>query len=92
MQIHGFKESQVTRKIKIIGLYVLSAMMLTAYWLINNSVALRDFLEKTDRVMTHWAFGFYAIIGIVKFALLIAGIAIPITLTIMMIKNRKNEA
>ncbi len=64
--------------------------MLTAYWLINNFVALSDFLEKTDRVMTHWAFGFYAIIGIVKFALLLVGIAIPITLTIMIIKNRKS--
>ncbi len=78
------------KRLKIIGFYVLSALMLFAFWLLNNSEKLTNFLEKTDRVMTNWAMGFYAIIGIVKLILITAGLAIPVILTIMIIINKKN--
>ena len=78
------------RRLKIIGFYVLSALMLFAFWLLDNSEKLTNFLEKTDRVMTNWAMGFYAIIGIVKLILITAGLAIPVILTIMIIINKKN--
>jgi len=69
---------------------MLSALMLFSYWLLDNSEKLTNFLEKTDRVMTNWAMGFYAIIGIVKLVLITTGLAIPIILTIMIIINKKN--
>ncbi|WP_319480975.1 hypothetical protein [uncultured Draconibacterium sp.] len=78
------------KRLKIIGFYVLSALMLFAFWLLDNSEKLTNFLEKTDRVMTNWAMGFYAIIGIVKLVLITAGLAIPVILTIMIIINKKN--
>ena len=78
------------RRLKIIGFYTLSALMLFSYWLLDNSEKLTNFLEKTDRVMTNWAMGFYAIIGIVKLVLITAGLAIPVILTIMIIINKKN--
>ncbi len=78
------------KRLKIIGFYVLSALMLFAFWLLDNSEKLTNFLEKTDRVMTNWAMGFYAIIGIVKLILITAGLAIPVILTIMIIINKKN--
>jgi len=77
------------RTIKIICLYGLSVLMLIAYWLIDNSLVLKEFLEKNDRVMTNWAMGFYAIIGFVKLGLITAGLTIPIILTIMIIINKK---
>ena len=78
------------KRIKIVGYYALSAIMLISYWLIDNSERLTEFLEKTDRVMTNWAMGFYAIIGFVKLGLITAGLAIPVVLTIMIIINKKN--
>jgi hypothetical protein len=78
------------KRLKIIGFYALSALMLFSYWLLDNSEKLTDFLEKTDRVMTNWAMGFYAIIGIVKLVFITAGLAIPVILTIMIIINKKN--
>ena len=63
--------------------------MLIAYWLIDNSLVLKEFLEKTDRVKTNWAIGCYAIIGFVKLGLITAGLTIPIILTIMIIINKK---
>ena len=77
------------KRIKIIVFYALSAIMLISYWLLDNSEILTDFLEKTDRVMTNWAMGFYAIIGFVKLGLITAGLTIPIILTIMIIINKK---
>lgn len=67
---------------------MLSFLMLAAYWGLDHSEALSEFLEKVNRTMTHWAVGFYAIVGFVKFTLLIAGLVISISLTIFLIRSR----
>tara|TARA_R110000868_G_scaffold279603_1_gene539671 strand:+ start:358 stop:633 length:276 start_codon:yes stop_codon:yes gene_type:complete len=79
------------KKLKIVGLYVLSIAMLYGYWYLDNSTELNDFLKKADRVRSDWGFGFYAIVGLIQYGFLIAGISIPLILTtLIIIKKRKN--
>lgn len=73
----------------IVGLYALSILMLSTYWYMDNSTKLNDFLKKADRVSTSWEFGFYAIVGLIKYGLLITGIAIPLILTTLIVMKRK---
>jgi len=78
----------LNKTFKIIGLYIVGFLCLGLFLLIDNSPELREFLEKTDKVRTHTAFGFYAIIGLVKLSSLIAGLTLPLILTIMLIRQR----
>ncbi len=79
------------KKLKIVGLYVLSIAMIFGYWYMDNSTELNEFLKKADRVRTDWAFGFYAMVGLIQYGLLIAGISIPLILTtLIIIEKRKN--
>lgn len=64
--------------------------MLSIYWYMGNSTKLNDFLKKSDRVSTSWEFGFYAVVGLIQYGLLIAGIAIPLILTTLIVMKRKN--
>lgn len=82
----------MNKAFKILGLYVLGILCLGLFFYIDNSQELSEFLEKADRFRTDWGFGFYTIIGLVKLVSLIAGIAIPLMLTIMIIRQklRKN--
>lgn len=80
------------KKLKIIGLYVLSVAVLLVYWYMDNSTELNDFLKKADRVGTDWGFGFYAIVGLVQYVLLIVGLSTPIILTIILIIEKINNS
>lgn len=82
----------MNKTFKILGLYVLGILCLGLFFYIDNSQELSEFLEKADRFRTDWGFGFYTMIGLVKLVSLIAGIAIPLMLTIMIIRQklRKN--
>ena len=79
------------KNLKILGLYVLSIALLFGYWYMDNSTELNEFLKKANRVRTDWGFGFYAMVGLIQYGLLIAGISIPIILTtLIIIEKRKN--
>lgn len=82
----------MNKTFKILGLYVLGILCLGLFFYIDNSQELSEFLEKADRFRTDLGFGFYTMIGLVKLVSLIAGIAIPLMLTIMIIRQklRKN--
>ena len=58
----------------------------------DNSQELKEFLEKADRFRTDWGFGFYALIGLIKMASLVVGVAIPLMLTIMLIRQRMKKS
>lgn len=80
------------KKLKIVGLYVLSFAMLFGYWYMDNSTELNEFLKKADIVRTDWGFGVYAVVGLVQYAFLVAGISLPLILTILLIvKNKKRH-
>jgi hypothetical protein len=55
----------------------------------ENSSELNDFLESAHRGRVDWGLGLFAIVGLIKYGLLSAGIAIFITLTIMLIMKKK---
>lgn len=82
--------NSLNKKLKIVGLYVLSVAMLFVYWYMDSSAELNDFLKKADRVRTDWGFGFYAIVGFVQYALIIVGVSLLIILTtLIIVKNKK---
>ena len=53
----------------------------------KNSSILKEYIQKADNVGTDSGFGFLAIIGIVQYALLIAGWGILVILTVYIIRN-----
>jgi len=75
------------KKAKLVGIFLLSALMLWLYWCMDNSVELSEFLKKTDRRGAPSGLAFYAIIGLTKYTLLIAGISTPIILTALLLKK-----
>jgi hypothetical protein len=75
--------------LKIVGFYFLGIICLVLYFYIDNSNELSIFLQKADRVKVNWGFGFYAIVGLLKLTSLIAGLAIPIILTFMLLRQKK---
>lgn len=81
--------NSLNRKQKVVSLYLVSIVFIAAYWFMENSSKLNDFLESAHRARVDWGFGFYAIIGFIKFGLLTAGIAILITLTTTLIVKKK---
>ncbi|SMO92832.1 hypothetical protein SAMN06265379_1176 [Saccharicrinis carchari] len=80
--------SQLKRTYKIIGFYIIGLLCLGLFIYMDNSQELDDFLKKADRVRTDWGFGFYSIVGLIKMASLISGVAIPLILTIMLIRQK----
>lgn len=79
------------QKVKILALYILSLVMLAVYWYMDNSTTLNNFLKKANRVRTDSGFGFYVIVGLVKYGLMVAGILTPIILTIFLIRKKLNS-
>jgi len=57
----------------------------------NNSDIITDFIESADNYSANWGALFLLITAIIKYALLIAGLGIPIILTILIIKNYRND-
>ena len=47
----------------------------------ENSNSLNDFLEKADNHRTDYGFGFFFVLGLLKYAFLLGGIAIPLLLS-----------
>lgn len=83
--------SQRIRNIKIAGLYLVSiAALLSFYWM-ENSTELREFVEKADRYRSDWGFFALAVLGLVQYGLLIVGIFTPLTLTILIVLQKRKE-
>ncbi len=81
------------RTFRIIGLYIFGTLCFALFIYMDNSQDLNDFLKKADRVRTDWGFGFYLMVGLIKFVSLISGVTIPIILTIMLLReNLKKNA
>ena len=76
---------------EIIGLYILGLIFLGLFIYIDNSQELNDFLKKADRFRTDWGFGLYVIIGLIKMVSLISGVAIPLILTIKLIRQKRKK-
>jgi hypothetical protein len=72
-------------KLKNIRLYVLGPFCLGMYFLIHRSLNLNEFLLKADNSRTDWGFYFFTVVGLVKMTLLIAGIGIPVILSLMLV-------
>jgi hypothetical protein len=53
--------------------------------LIHRSLNLNEFLLKADNSRTDWGFYFFTVVGLVKMTLLIAGIGIPVILSLMLV-------
>lgn len=83
--------SQLKKIFKIIGLYIIGLLCLGLFIYMDNSHELNGFLKKADRVRTGWGFGFYAIVGLIKMVSLVSGVAIPLILTIMLIRQRMKK-
>lgn len=81
--------SSINRKLKVTGLYFFSGFMLFTYWYITNSTELETFLKQADHSGPDSGFGFYFIIGIIQYGLLISGITLPILVSIMLIRKRE---
>ena len=73
-----------------IFLYAVGILSLLLFYYIHTSTELSVFLKKADNFRTDWGFGFYAGVGLIKLFTLAVGIVTPITLTALLIKNRKN--
>ncbi len=85
MRFH-FSDS-LYRVIVFIALYVLSALMISGYWLMDNSSELRGTLRKVDNFSTSTGFKMYALVGLLQYGLLIVGVSIFLTLSFMIIKS-----
>ena len=60
-------------------------------WLMKNSSVLKEYLQKADNAGADSGFGFFAIAGIVQYALLIAGWGILVILTAYLIRNKSKS-
>jgi hypothetical protein len=80
----------MNKVIVYIFFYIISILSLLLFYQLNTSNDLFSFLKKADNFRTDWGFGFYVIVGLVKLVSLIAGITIPIIVTTVLIKNKKN--
>jgi uncharacterized membrane protein (UPF0182 family) len=77
-------------KLKIIGLYVLGLFCLGMYFLIHHSPSVNEFLIKADNFGIDLGFYFYTVVGLVKMTLLIAGIGIPVILSLILVWRGKS--
>ena len=73
---------------KIIGLYLIGFLCLGLYAYIDHSQGLSDFLKVIDRANASRSFQFYIGIGLIKLVLLVSGVTIPLTLTIVLIRKQ----
>lgn len=81
----------LNKKLKIAGLYFLSIIMLLAYVYMKGSTELSTFLEQADHVGPDTGFGFYFLVALIQYILLISGISLPIILSIMLIRRRDKD-
>ena len=66
--------------------------MLAVAAYMDRSATLRDFLMKTENMREHTAFGMYVVIGLVKYGLLVAGLAILVVLVMVWVSRKRREA
>jgi hypothetical protein len=76
------------RIILFVALYLLSALMIFGFLYLDGSAELKETLKKVDNHSTSTGFKFYALVGILQYGLLIAGISIFGALTFVTIKKR----
>ena len=78
----------MNKKLKIVGIYLIGIACLTLYFVMENSANLDEFLGKAERSRADWAFGTFAITGLIQYGLLTIGIAIIGTLTALLIRKK----
>lgn len=79
------KELKSNKKIKIGSFYLFTLLCLVGFFYLNNSDDLVQFHQKADNYRTSVGFGFIAVLGLIKYTLLLLGVAIPIIMTSMII-------
>jgi hypothetical protein len=82
------KDATESRNLKIVGAYALGITCLVLFFMMKNSTALNEFLDKAERTRADWKFGTFAIIGLIQYGLLTAGISIIGILTILLIRRK----
>ncbi|TNE79763.1 MAG: hypothetical protein EP332_09955 [Bacteroidetes bacterium] len=79
-----------SRKTKILGLYVFSMALLLVYWALDQSDSMNHFLDKVYSKHVHIGFSIYAVHGLLKVALLVGGISIPLLVSgFLLMEKRK---
>ena len=76
------------KNLKVIVAYIIGILCLTLFFVMDNSTELNEFLEKAERSRTDWAFGTFAITGLIQYGLLTIGIAVITILTALLIKRK----
>ena len=82
------KDVTKNKSLKIIGIYIIGFICLALFFLMKNSTELNEFLGKAERSRADWAFGTFAITGLIQYGLLTAGISIIAILTTILIRKK----
>lgn len=82
------KDATENKNFRIVAAYGIGIACLMLFFLMKNSEQLNEFLKKAERSRPTWAFGTFAITGLIQYGLLTAGISIIIILTILLIRKK----
>ncbi|WP_017734125.1 hypothetical protein [Nafulsella turpanensis] len=82
----------MNKKLKIIGYYFFALASLIGFYYLDNSADLVKFQNEANSYRVSTGFAFLAIVGLIKYSLLIIGLAIPVILTWMLIRENKRNA
>jgi len=77
-----------SKTLRIIALYLTGLICLGLFFFIHCSNDLAEFLTDADQFRADWGFGFYVAIGVIKIVLLVAGITIPLVLTVLLLRRK----
>lgn len=78
-------------KIQVAALLLQSMAMLAVAAYMDRSATLREFLKKTENLREHTEFAMYVVIGLIKYGLLVAGLAIPVVLVLVWVIRKKKK-
>lgn len=88
LELQELVKGNTNKNLKVIVAYIIGILCLALFFVMDNSTELNEFLEKAERSRADWAFGTFAITGLIQYGSLTIGIAVITILTALLIKRK----
>ena len=83
---------RVPRWVKAVILYLIGLGLIGSFILMQRSAVIAHYLEGARRYRTDTGFAFYAIVGLVEYGTLVAGLSVLTSVTIVLLRRRSKGA